>query len=380
LRSVLFCNEMLGLCHLRMSVSLAEGLVGAEPGSSALVVTGSPESATITAGAGVDVVKLPSAPVGAESKWSLTGRRSPTALAAEAGRVRELRSAISLATVSTFEPDVVVVDYKPVGRDGDLRAALEWCRGRRGVTKVLGLWDVDDAPERLREAWTQALLSEVSALYDLAFVYGTPAGDDVRIERLTEAGVPVHITGRLGAAAAPGPSDDLGSGYLLAVAGGGADGLELMTVLLDAIRQKPIDAPTVIVTGPMMDAADLLTICERATGLDVRVERLRADMPAVTAGARAIVGMGGYSTITELLAAGKPAVLAPRAFPRAEQINRARRLAAAGRIEMLEPDDLTPALLAGALARVLAQSEFAPEPPTGALDAVGILEEIRAYA
>jgi predicted glycosyltransferase len=274
---------------------------------------------------------------------------------------------------------VVVVDYKPLGRAGELRATLDWCRSRPGVTTALGLWDHDDTPERLEEQWTPALLDEVTGLYDLALVYGTPVDDDVRVERLTDAGVPVHVTGRLGAPAATEPSRDLGSGYLLVLAGGGADGLELMTTLLDALRRAPIDAETVIVPGPMMDRAEVRILRERAAGMNVRVERMRADMPAVIAGARAAVTMGGYSTVVELLAAGKPAVLVPRAFPRAEQLNRARPLAASGRFEMIDPGELEPEALAESVARVMAQPEFEREHPTGALDAVRILTANDSY-
>src|SRR2546421_4098527 len=41
-RSVLFCNEMLGLGHLRLSLAVAGALVEQDDRSSALVVTGSP--------------------------------------------------------------------------------------------------------------------------------------------------------------------------------------------------------------------------------------------------------------------------------------------------------------------------------------------------
>lgn len=379
MRAVLFCNEMLGLCHLRMSLTLAEALVAGEPDSAALVVTGSPATGAIAVPARVDVVKLPSAPVGAESMWALTSRQAPTALAGEAERVRALRSEISLSVVSAFEPDVVVVDYKPVGRAGDLRAALECCRERDGCTIALGLWDVDDDAARLREQWPPELVEEIATLYDLALVYGTPAEDDVRVQRLSEAGVPVHVTGLVAASRAPAPASDLGSGYLLVVAGGGADGAELIGHVLAAIRLRPLGTPTVVVAGPLMPPAELAAIRDRAAGLDVRVESVRTDMPAVMAGARAVVGMAGYSTVAELLGAGKPAVLVPRGFPRAEQLNRARRLAEAGRVELIEPQTVSPERLLDAIVRVLARAPFERVALTGAADAARILASAGVY-
>ncbi|MET0128782.1 MAG: hypothetical protein ABW249_09330, partial [Solirubrobacterales bacterium] len=75
-------------------------------------------------------------------------------------------------------------------------------------TIALGLWEVDDAAERLREQWSAELVEAVAGLYDLALVYGPSAGDDVRIERLRGAGVPVHNTRRVGMSPAnDGPGD-----------------------------------------------------------------------------------------------------------------------------------------------------------------------------
>ena len=39
MRSILFCNEMLGMGHLRLSLVLAEALVACSEGATALVVT-----------------------------------------------------------------------------------------------------------------------------------------------------------------------------------------------------------------------------------------------------------------------------------------------------------------------------------------------------
>jgi predicted glycosyltransferase len=119
------------------------------------------------------------------------------------------------------------------------------------------------------------------------------------------------------------------------------------------------------------DQVDLLRT--QAAGLDVRIERFRPDMDAVLAGARAVVSMAGYSTVAEVLGSGKPALLVPRTSPREEQLNRARRLAAAGRVEMLDPAALGPAQFRRAIERLLDRPPTVREPPTGAADAANIL-------
>jgi predicted glycosyltransferase len=93
----------------------------------------------------------------------------------------------------------------------------------------------------------------------------------------------------------------------------------------------------------------------------------------VIAGAHAIVSMAGYCTVAEVLGSGLPALLVPRAFPREEQLNRARKWLAAGRVEMLDPANLEPQALSSAIARLLERDATAGEPLTGADDAAAVL-------
>jgi predicted glycosyltransferase len=373
MRAVLFCNEMLGLGHLRLSLALAAALVASDDSSTALVVTGSPASGGVRLPQGVDVLKLPTAPVGPDSAWSATGRRPTAGLAVAVEVVRALRAELSLATVRELRPDVVVVDYLALGRGGDLVPALEHLRGRGDCTVALGLWEVDDAPERLAERWTHELQRAVASLYDLALVYGPAVAGDLRLARLHDAGVPVHHTRRVGARAAHSGPTDLPDEYLLVTAGGGADGFALLDSVLGALRAEPLDRPAVLVTGPLMAATDVARLRATAAGLDARVHEFRTDMDAVLAGACAVVAMAGYSTVAEVLATGLPLLLVPRVFPREEQLNRARRLADAGRARLLMPDQLDPASLRAALGELLAQPRVAAEPPLGAQDAAALL-------
>jgi predicted glycosyltransferase len=87
-----------------------------------------------------------------------------------------------------------------------------------------------------------------------------------------------------------------------------------------------------------------------------------------------VVAMAGYCTVAEILASGTPALLVPRTFPRREQLNRAARLAAAGRVSMLTPDELDAARVRRALDGLLDRDPFPVEPLLGAQDAAAILE------
>ncbi len=373
MRSVLFCNEMLGLGHLSLSLALADALVSSDEAATALVVTGSPAAGSLPSPPRVDLLKLPTAPVGSDSSWGATGRRAAAGLAVEPSEVHALRAQLCLTAVVGVRPDLVVVDYRPLGRHRDLLPALEHLHRRGDCTVAFGMWEVDDAPQRLRGSWTPELTRAVGDLYDLALVYGRPEPGDVRVEALSAAGVPVHETGLVGRPPAADPPPDLGSGYLLATAGGGADGLELLDAVVAAIRARPLPVAAVVVTGPLMAPADVARLRERAEGLEVRVLASRPDMDAVLAGAAAVVAMAGYNTTAEALATGRPTLLVPRAFPREEQLNRARRLAAEGRVSMVHPDDLDPVTLREAIGDLLDRPPAARDGLTGAAQAARVL-------
>jgi predicted glycosyltransferase len=377
-RAVLFSNEMLGLGHLRRSLVLAEAIVATGEGSTALVVTGSPAAGVLRAAPGVDLVKVPTAPVTAESSWGATDRRAP-GLAAEPAEVVALRSRLAAAVVDELRPDVVLVDFRPLGRMRDLVVALELVRRRGGCTVAFGTWEVDDVG-RHPEGWSPEVVEDAARLYDLAFIYGPHPPDDLRVATLRAAGVPIHVTDRVAVApAASGPSD-LEDGYLLVTAGGGVDGFPLLDAVLRAIRTTPIRVPTLLVTGPLMPEPEAAELRERAEGLDARVIVQRSDMDRLLAGARASISMAGYNTTAEVLASGTPALLVPRAVPVVEQLNRARILADEGRVAMLHPDDLDPAAVRPAIDELLARARRPPEAPSGAAEVAGILAAATAAA
>lgn len=364
---------MLGLGHLRLSLTLAQALVAPRDDFTALVVTGSPAFGGMRVPERVDVLKLPTLPVGAYSPWNTTELRPPTHLAMSPDEVLKLRSQLSLAAVTELRPSLAVVDYRPLGRHNELRPALDRLRREGDCTIALGLWDVDDAAAQLRRDWPEEVFAEVRELYDLALVYGPSSPADVRIDGLRAAGVPVHHTDLVAApAAAQGPAD-LPEPYLLATTGGGVDGFELLDAVVRALRLGPPGLPALLVTGPMMAGGQVDRLRASAAGLDVRIERFRPDMDAVLAGARAVVSMAGYNAVAEVLASGKPALLVPRTSPREEQLNRARKLAAAGRVEMLDPSALEPALLSRVIQSLLDRAPVARKTPTGARDAARIL-------
>jgi predicted glycosyltransferase len=135
---------------------------------------------------------------------------------------------------------------------------------------------------------------------------------------------------------------------VLGTAGGGGDGFELMRAYAQALKLWPASSVySVIVLGPLMPPQQSEAF-QAALGKDGDVELVDYTtnlVPSLRA-ASLIVSMAGYNTTAEIIAERKPAILVPRAAPRAEQLLRARQLAALGLVRMVEPDGDLPARLA----------------------------------
>ncbi len=372
MRSVLFCNELFGLGHLRISAALGGALAAHDENSTALIVTGLASHQPGQLQPRVDVVKLPCAPMSVDRRWGATAFAQAAQLALTPAEIGNLRGELSLALVKAIDPDVVVVDYVPFGRCGELRAALEWLRGHGRATTALGLRDFDD-PADLDEVWSQQLAQSICRFYDLGLVYNDHEIDDIRLARLRTAGLPIRRTGLVSAPLPPVERPSLGRGYLLVTGGGGFDAFPLLDAVIAALATDPTPVPAMFVAGPMMPPGQLSRLRERAETIGARVDRERHDMESVLAGARAVIAMAGYCTVAEILGSGRPALLVPRATPRHEQLERARYWAATGHVQMLELAQLEPARLARAISELLERQPIPAEPLTGATRAAQIL-------
>jgi predicted glycosyltransferase len=356
-RFLFFSNELIGLGHLRRTLSIANRLAEIETESSSLIVTGSPVVPWFGMPPRVDILKLPG--------WTRdeSGDRRAGGLALDVGGLHAVRSGIELGVATSFEADVAVVDKLPLGPGGELVEALEALRSVPRCRVVLGLRDIDDAPERVRLEWGPDMRAAIERYYDTILVYGPASSPDaIRSVGWTDLTVPVRHVGYLGWPMSQEPAQDIDPGYLLATVGGGHDGFRVLEELLRAIRLEPLPCSTLIITGPLMAKAQIETLRALASGIDAQVVEFRGDMDRVLAGARAVVGMAGYNTVAELLRAQRPGLLVPRTRPSQEQLVRARAIAAHPSYDMLHPDELSPESMRAALTRLLERPQPAAPP------------------
>jgi predicted glycosyltransferase len=219
---------------------------------------------------------------------------------------------------------------------------------------VLGLRDIDDSPERVRREWGPEMRSAIERYYDAVLVYGPSSTPDaIRSVGWSDLSVPVHRVGYLGWPMSHQPAPDLPPGYLLATVGGGHDGFRVLETVLEGAAVEPLPCPTVMISGPLMAKAHIQRLRRLARDVDAQVIEFRGDMDRVIAGARAVVGMAGYNTVSELIRARRPGLLVPRTRPSEEQLVRARTVAEQPSYEMLHPDELSPERMREALGRLL---------------------------
>lgn len=343
----LYSHDSVGLGHARRNRALAYALAERLPALTGgtvggLLIAGHPDASRDPLPEGWDWLVLPGM---TRTRGGYGARR----LAMDASPLRDLRSATIDAALTALQPDLFIADRHPFGIDGELRPVLENLRAR-GTATVLGLREVLDTPRVAAAEWDALGGAEHVASYlDAIWVYGDPhVYDPRRTGELPPAlSAKAATTGYLahGRPAARLAHPDRSSPkppppYVLTVLGGGADGAELAR--LAAVARLPEGHRHLLVTGPQMPEQDITGIRElAATSEDTTVVRSAPDVPELIAEAAAVVCMGGYNTMAEVMATDTPALVVPRNRRRQEQSRRALALAAAGAVETCDPASVT---------------------------------------
>jgi len=379
-RLLIYSQDGLGLGHLRRTSAIASEFLRARPGACVLTISDSPLGRFFELAPRQDYLKLPSLVKSAPGVWD------PLSLPIPTDEIVALRRSLIMCAATSFRPDILLVDHMPHGAQGELLPTLATL-GKAGTKLVLGLRDILDAPQVVRRRWrAEGAYSAVEDHYDLALVYGTravfdvarqyawpaPAADVLEYCGYVCASLDDHRSKPVRVKVLPGDGR-----LLLAMAGGGADAYPLMRALLDGFERVRTTEPCalIIITGPFMPVAQRRDLEMRAQGLPVKVRTTVKDMPSYIAAADVVVSMAGYNTTAEVLRMGKPAVLVPRVGPSAEQRMRARLFAERGWVQLVDPDELTPATIAEAVLHALAPPPATTDAPDlGGLDvAVGHL-------
>jgi predicted glycosyltransferase len=359
---LLYSHDTFGLGNIRRTLLLAQALTDEYPRAAILIVTGSPMIHAFRIPDGVDYIKLPCLDrIDAD-------RYQPLYLSECSREVKRTRREILKNAVLGFGPDLMLVDKRPTGVDGELRTALQALRERHRRTKlVLGLRDILDEKERVIPSLKRSRFFEaVERFYDEVWVYGV----ETLFDAVREYGFPQPVAdktffcGYLKRPVAEVPPGH-GAVRVLVTTGGGGDGSELIGCYLEGLVGLPrrLAIHTTVVFGPQMSNGCRAALRARYDYLrDVTFLDFEPDLTRRYAEADVVVSMAGYNTVCELLSMRRRAVLVPRAEPVREQLIRARLFAGLGYFDVLEPQDLSAAALIGKVLDVAARPPLREAP------------------
>ncbi|MET1034822.1 MAG: glycosyl transferase family 28 [Arthrobacter sp.] len=335
----LYSHDSVGLGHTRRNLAIAHALGSALPALtgrrvSGLLVTGERTATSYPAPEGWDWVVMP----GIHKR---DGRYAPRALDVGMDRLMGVRSSVVDGVLGSFRPHLAVVDRHAFGVDGELAGPLaNLRRDNPGCRLVLGLREVLDAPSAAAAEWARVGVERVAETFDELWVYGDAGVHDP----VAGGEIPgalagrVRFTGYLSAGRhCAEPAGDMARPYLLTMAGGGSDGYAMTRAA--AAARVPAGYRHLVVTGPQMPAA----LREKVRAAAAPGTRVLASVPdglAYIRSAAAVVVMGGYNTVCEVLGSAAPALVVPRVAPRTEQLIRGRSLEARGAVRVLHPDRL----------------------------------------
>jgi predicted glycosyltransferase len=267
-----------------------------------------------------------------------------------------------------YQPDLLLVDHMPAGARREMLPALATVRTQLPDCRVvLGLRDILDQPDVIAQVWeSEGAFDALRSYYDEILIYGDDQLFDTRaVYHLPDLSNGTHYCGYVvnqdeQSAKLRETVHRDGRRFVFVSAGGGGDSALLMSTYIEAIRLlgPRADFDSMLAAGTNLDIETYDCLERLADGLPICIVPFTTDGVGHIAAADLVVCMAGYNTISEVLYWKKNALVIPRSGPSAEQRIRAELLRERGLIDTLDPDELTPELLAERLLRDIDRSDL----------------------
>ncbi len=362
-RVLIYSHDTVGLGNIRRTLVIANHLVETRPDVTVLILSGSPMLHAFRIKPGIDYVKLPCL-----DRSEADGYRVKTLGVGFKDLIR-LRASLIQHTMLDFEPDLILVDKKPLGVGRELAPAFELLGLRGHKPKcALMLRDILDHPAQTVRIWEEQRYHQaLEAFYDSILILGREDVFDLAREyefphavarKVQYCGYLPRPQGRRGARFV---REQLGIGrelLVLVTVGGGEDGAPLLKGYLAALQEAGERARhhTLLLTGPELASVESNRVARIVGRLPrCHLGEFTDDIMSELAAADLVISMAGYNTVCEILSLGKPAIVVPRARPVREQLIRAERMSRMGLFEMIHPDQLEPTSLFNAIERKLGE-------------------------
>ncbi len=345
-------THLLGTGHLSRALTLARAF--AADGHIVKLCSGGMPAPQLDH-SGVEIIQLP--PLRSD------GTNFTTLLDQHGGRVNDAllaeRQAVQKATLTSFQPDILITELFPFGRRILSEEFLDVLNAAHAMAHrpivLSSIRDILAPPSKPAKAERADRIIE--QLYDAVLVHSDP--QTTRMERSWPVSEmlrdKLRYTGYVAPPAAVVHPDRAGDSEILVSAGGGSVGTQLFQTAVDAARLMPDARWRLLVGGS--DAGDrIAALREQAQGTATIIEPARPDFRQMLKHAAASVSMCGYNTALDLLQAGTPSVLIPfDAGNEVEQGLRADSLAALTGFSVLRSAQMTPDALRLAVTQVLEQ-------------------------
>lgn len=343
-RIVLFSHDSVGLGHVKRNLAIAHALgrhlprLTGQP-VAGLLITGESDATDFDRPAGWDWLVVPGI--------TRTGDGyAPRHLPMGMSRVAALRGTLVRAALESFAPDLVIIDRHALGVRRELEAALTQLRVTNPDCRVvLGLREVLDAPKAAELEWQRiGGVRTITSLFDAIWVYGDRGVHDPVASGEIPADLAhlVEYTGYLAHGRPERAEPRCPEPFVLTMVGGGSDGYDLARAA--AAAPVPAGYRHLVVTGRQMRQADQDEVAAAAAPGTEVVEWVDQAL-SLARRAAAVVCMGGYNTISEIMTTTTPALVVPRCVRRQEQRIRAGTLARRSAIDTLPPDQARPATI-----------------------------------
>ncbi len=367
LKVMLYSHDTYGLGHIRRCLAIARSLRHCP--ANILILTGSILTGRFKVPDRIDFVRVPGMIKKTNEEYL------PLSMKLESSEVLEIRKKIILAAAVGFRPDFFIVDKAPLGMKREVLDTLLWLRDQLpSCNTVLGLRDIMDDSESTIEDWTEKGIYEAMRdLYDEIWVYGCREFyDPVQEYRMpADIALKTHFTGYLHrkiptreniAAVRTSLGIESDETVVLVTTGGGGDGYPAIDSFLSAFTPElggvPRKLKAIVVTGPFVPSQDYQIISRKCSALGFECLKFNRNMERLIGAADAVVSMGGYNTVCEIISQRKPLLVLPRTVPREEQLIRARVLSEKGYCDYLDQRTLTPAGLRDRIVRLLENREY----------------------
>lgn len=347
-RILVYCHDLYGLGNVRRMLLFCHHLRAAYPAASLLFLMGGSNISLFNKPTNFDVIKLP------ELSRDHTGALGPRSLTDGLEPVLEIRKSLIAACAATFDPDLLIVDKKPLGASGELEPML--LKLPRSCRRILVTRDILDAPDvTIAELQTTGFEAAIDRHFDQVQVLGEKhVFDFPEVYQLSKTcAAKIHFTGFLTPMEKACPRETVFTDLALSEAhktvlvtvGGGEDGLSTLEAALDYAETESDPPQLILLAGPNLSPLAYLQIAKRAEQLPhVRLLQQSNKVHCLIEASDVVVSMAGYNSVCGIMAAGKPAVLLPRVEPSKEQLVRAEMLAKRGLVSFVLPHEGSDAL------------------------------------